>query len=74
MLVIREETSRDVGQVRTINIAAFEQPDDALMARILDLGGCHLGLHASLKSAWATLTRHQHARALTGITWVILRS
>jgi putative acetyltransferase len=29
MLVIRVETPRDVGQVRMINIAAFEQPDEA---------------------------------------------
>ena len=36
MLVIREETPRDVGQVRMINIAAFEQPDEAYMVRILD--------------------------------------
>jgi hypothetical protein len=28
MLLIREETPRDVGQVRMINIAAFEQPDE----------------------------------------------
>jgi len=36
MLVIREETARDVGQVRMINIAAFEQPDEAFMIRILN--------------------------------------
>jgi putative acetyltransferase len=29
MPVAREETPRDVGQVRMINIAAFEQPDEA---------------------------------------------
>ena len=29
MLLIRDETPRDVGQVRMINIAAFEQPDEA---------------------------------------------
>jgi len=27
---------RDVGQARMINIAAFEQPDEAFMARIVD--------------------------------------
>jgi hypothetical protein len=36
MLVICEETSRDVGQVRMINIAAFDQPDEAFLVRILD--------------------------------------
>jgi hypothetical protein len=36
MLVIRDETPRDVGQVRMINIAAFEQHDEAFMVRILD--------------------------------------
>ena len=35
MLVIREETSRDVGQVRMINIAAFEQPDEADLVEAL---------------------------------------
>lgn len=73
MLVIREETPRDVGQVRMINIAAFEQPDDAFMVRILDAGGCHLRPHASLMSSWATPTRHQPAGALIGITRVILK-
>ena len=29
MLLIRNETPRDAGQVRMINIAAFEQPDEA---------------------------------------------
>ncbi len=28
MLVTRDETPRDVGQVRMINLAAFEQPDE----------------------------------------------
>jgi len=36
MLVIREETPRDVGQVRMINIAALDQPDEAFLVRILD--------------------------------------
>jgi len=36
VLLIGEGTARDVGQVRTINIAAFDQPDDAYMVRILD--------------------------------------
>ena len=44
-----EVAPRDAGQVRTINIAALEQPDEALMVRILDSGGCHLGLPASLR-------------------------
>ena len=38
MLVIRDETPRDVGQVRMINIAAFEQPDESFMIRILEAG------------------------------------
>jgi putative acetyltransferase len=29
MLLIRDETPRDVGQVRMINIAAFDRPDEA---------------------------------------------
>jgi hypothetical protein len=36
MLLIRQQTLRVVGQVRMINIAAFEQPDDAFLVRILD--------------------------------------
>jgi hypothetical protein len=36
MLVIRDETPRDVGQVRMINMAAYDQPDEAFMIRILD--------------------------------------
>jgi hypothetical protein len=36
MHVVREDTLRDVGQVRMINIAAFEQPDEGFMVRILD--------------------------------------
>ena len=28
MLLIRHETPRDVGQVRMINITAFDQPDE----------------------------------------------
>jgi hypothetical protein len=36
MLLIREETPRDVGQARMINIAAFEQPDELFMIPILD--------------------------------------
>ena len=35
MLLIRDETSRDVGQVRMINVAAFEQPDETSLVRIL---------------------------------------
>jgi len=38
MLVIREETARDVGQVRMINIAAFEQPDEADLVDALRAG------------------------------------
>jgi putative acetyltransferase len=38
MLVIREETPRDVGQVRMINIAAFEQPDEADLVDALRAG------------------------------------
>jgi len=68
MLVIREETPRDIGQVRMINIAAFEQADETFMVRILDPGGCHLGLHASLMSVWANLTRHRPVGVLAGIT------
>jgi len=30
VLLIRDETSRDAGQVRAINVAAFEQPDEAI--------------------------------------------
>jgi len=36
MLLIRNEAPRDVGQVRMINIAAFEQPDEAFMIRVLN--------------------------------------
>ena len=36
MRLIRDETPRDVGQVRMINIATFGQPDEAFMARIVD--------------------------------------
>jgi hypothetical protein len=36
MLLIRDETLRDVGQGRMINIAAYDQSDDAFMVRILD--------------------------------------
>ena len=35
MLVIRDETPHDVGQVRTINIAAFDQLDEAFVIRVL---------------------------------------
>ena len=38
MLLIRDETPRDVGQVRTINIAAFEQPDEADLVDALRAG------------------------------------
>jgi len=38
MLLIRDEMPRDVGQVRMVNIAAFEQPDEAGLVRILDPG------------------------------------
>jgi len=38
MRVIREETSRDVGQVRTINIAAFDHPDEADLVDALRAG------------------------------------
>jgi hypothetical protein len=38
MLVIREETPRDVGQVRMINIAASEQPDEADLVDALRSG------------------------------------
>jgi len=38
MLMIREETPRDVGQVRMINIAAFEQPDEADLVDALRAG------------------------------------
>jgi hypothetical protein len=34
--VIRHETLRDVGQVRTINFATFDQHDETFMIRILD--------------------------------------
>mgnify|MGYP001162870799 CR=1 FL=1 len=36
MLLIGDEASRDPGQVRMINIAAFDQPDEASMIRILN--------------------------------------
>jgi hypothetical protein len=36
MLLFRDETPRDVGQVRMIDIAAFDHPDEAFMIRILD--------------------------------------
>lgn len=36
MLLIPDETARDIGQVRMINIAIFGQPDEAYMVRILD--------------------------------------
>jgi len=36
MLPVRDETPRDIGKVRMINITAFEQPDEAYMVRILD--------------------------------------
>jgi predicted N-acetyltransferase YhbS len=32
MFVIRDQTPRDVGQVRMINKAAFDQPDEARLA------------------------------------------
>jgi len=35
MLLIRVETPRDVGQVWMINIAAFEQTNEAFMIRVL---------------------------------------
>ena len=35
MLVIRDETPRDVGQARMINIAAFDQLDETFMVRVL---------------------------------------
>jgi putative acetyltransferase len=38
MLLIRGETPRDVGQVRMINIAAFEQPDEADLVDALRAG------------------------------------
>jgi hypothetical protein len=36
MLLIRDETLRDVGQVRMTTIAAFEQRGEAFLVRILD--------------------------------------
>jgi predicted N-acetyltransferase YhbS len=38
MLVIRDETPRDVGHVRMINIAAFDQPDEADLVDALRAG------------------------------------
>ena len=38
MLVIRKEMPRDVGQVQMINIAAFEQPDEADLIDALRAG------------------------------------
>ena len=38
MLLIRDETSRDAGQVRAINVAAFEQPDEADLVDALRAG------------------------------------
>jgi len=38
VLVIRDEALRDVGQVRMINIAAFEQPDEADLVDALRAG------------------------------------
>jgi len=38
MLLIRNEAPRDVGQVRMINIAAFEQPDEADLVDALRTG------------------------------------
>jgi len=38
MLVIREETPRDVGQLRMINIAAFDRPDEADLVDALRTG------------------------------------
>jgi putative acetyltransferase len=38
MLVIREETPRDVGQVRMINIAAFDRSDEADLVDALRAG------------------------------------
>jgi hypothetical protein len=37
-----EVAPRDVGQARMINSAAFDQPDEAFMVRILDSSGCHV--------------------------------
>lgn len=34
--LIRRETLRDVGQVRMISIAAYDESDEAFMVRILD--------------------------------------
>jgi hypothetical protein len=36
MLLIRNKTPRNVGRVRMINIAAFDQPDEVFMIRVLD--------------------------------------
>jgi putative acetyltransferase len=38
VLLIRDETARDAGQVRMINIAAFEQPDEADLVDALRAG------------------------------------
>jgi predicted N-acetyltransferase YhbS len=38
MLAIPEDTPRDAGQVRMINIAAFEQPDEADLVDALRSG------------------------------------
>lgn len=38
MLVIREETRRNVGQVRMINIAALDQPDEPDLVDSLCVG------------------------------------
>jgi predicted N-acetyltransferase YhbS len=38
VLLIRDETPRDVGQVRTINIAAFDHPDEADLVDALRAG------------------------------------
>jgi putative acetyltransferase len=38
MLVIRNEAPRDIGQVRAINVAAFEQPDEADLVDALRAG------------------------------------
>jgi hypothetical protein len=56
MLVTLGETPLDAGQVRMINIAAFDQPDEAFVIRILDsqaMAGADAAAHFPARAAAA---------------------
>jgi hypothetical protein len=67
MLVIREETLRDVGQVRMINLAAAERHNEAFMVRILDPSPWRVQPASPATVSTSTPPSGPRARETTGI-------